>query len=142
MIEGINITYFVIFSILLYLYLLLFGAVNINSYAGCLYAKLKANINVLVGKNNTVQNIFNTTRIKIFPFIAISFSTSIKYLHAFSIYLDRFDIALKIKVVDYLDEPVDYLALILRKLYDGSPRIWLVYSSLVIVVFYFILTVF
>jgi hypothetical protein len=78
----------------------------------------------------------------VLPSLSAALSAGVNNLHYFSLYIVKFEHVLKTKGGYYPSEAVNYTALALRKLYDGNPQIWLVYSSLIIVVFYFILTVF
>lgn len=142
MIESVNITYFWIFAALLYVYLLLFSVIKINAKAKELYAKIESNVCSVITKNNGVNSVYELIYHKILPSISTAFSNGVNYLHSFSLYIVKFEHVLKTKGGYYPSEAVNYTALALRKLYDGNPQIWLVYSSLVIVIFYFILTVF
>ena len=142
MIESINITYISIFAVLLYLYLFLFTGVRTNSKAGELYEKVRSGLRSKINKNDKLRGIFEFAGNKCLPAISSKFYTGLRYVHTFSLFIHRTELFLTGKAGYYPAEFMNYSALALRKLYDGSPQVWLVYSSLLIVVFYFILTVF
>ncbi len=142
MIESINITYFFIFSSLLFLYLLLFSIIKISGKAEELYNKIKSGVNTLISKNKQAEEAVKLFYSKFLPALNKIFSIAIKNLYSLSLYINKFEIVLKSKGGYSPSDAVNYSALALRKLYDGNAQLWLVYSSLVIVVFYFILTVF
>jgi hypothetical protein len=142
MIESVNIIYFWIFTVMLYLYLLLFSIIKINAKAKELYVKIESNVCTIITNNNGVNSVYELIYHKVLPSLSAALSAGVNNLHYFSLYIVKFEHVLKTKGGYYPSEAVNYTALALRKLYDGNPQIWLVYSSLIIVVFYFILTVF
>lgn len=142
MIEVVNITLYIVLSIIVYLFLLLYSAILIYEKAGKLYLQLISWLKSLIKKNDNVEEVFKTLRNKVTPQIKGAFSVALNSLNTFSLFIDKFEQFNKQKGGYYPAEAVNYSALALRKLYDGSPQVWLVYSSVAIVVFYFILTVF
>lgn len=142
MIEALNNTYFIISAILVYLLCLLIILINTLDAAAAIYTRLKGKLLNLINKNIRTQQLYKTITDKIIPALILYLKKTETLLTSISLPFLKFDSFIEHGIFQNIDTPVNYSALLLRKLYDGNPGIWLIYSSLAIVAFYFILTIF
>jgi len=142
MIESINITYYSIFTIICYVFLLLFAAVNINDAAEEYFTKFKIKIKTVLTVNPKVKNLLVLLKKRIYLPILIVFKFIHQYLTMFSEYFYTFDKFITNAFGVILGESIDYTSLALRKLYGENVQALIIYGSAAIVVFYFILSIF
>lgn len=136
MIEGINNTTFIVLSVIVYLYVLVFILVNLNKRIRMFYLQMpeKAFMPLKEKTPKLLQNIFLV--------INNAFNSMLEYFVIVSDYMIRFDTNFTQTSEYTLNELLNYCSLSLRKLYTENLQAVVIYSSLAIVVFYFILSIF
>lgn len=140
--EYLNNIYFIVSAILVYLLLALQSAVSISQYARNVYDKIIKELSTLIRKNKQADRAVNFIGKIVIPGTGHFVLKFINVLNTVSSTLIRFDKFLQDEVYGNIGEPVNYSALLLRKLYEGESRVWVIYSVISIVAFYFILTIF
>lgn len=141
MIDSLNSLYFVIFIIIFYLWIVIFIAGRVSTRVNEFYIKIVGHISLTINKNKTVNQMFRIFPAGIISVLRSGTQSFINFMNPAAVYTAKFDEILEGKIL-FIAEAESYPALIIRKLYEGNFSTWLVYSSIVIVLFYFILTVF
>jgi hypothetical protein len=142
MIESVNLTAYIILCVLLYSFLIKFILINSNQHIRELYEKVNLFIYSLITKNIKVKGILHSIYTNIILPSRTVFIKVLVYLKISCEGLFDFTASLDEKFHSGLGQSADYASLTIRKLYDGNAQLYIVYSTAVIVVFYFILTVF
>ena len=142
MIENLNNAYFIAAILLDYLCLILLSAILISVDVRNIYQKIKDKLSGIIRKNNYAEQIFTFIFRKVLPVIKVLVFKIIHVLHSISIIFDKIDLFIQNEIFGNLDVPLNYSALSLRKLYEVNPRLWVIYSIISMVAFYFILTIF
>jgi len=137
-----NINLFIVLITVIYLYMILFTLINLSQAVRVFYNKLLDKLNALINKNKKVGGVLDFIKSKILFYMNKALRIVFKFLLILSYYIFKFDLYIIKNDSVLVDEPVNYTALVLRKLYTENIRTVIVYSSLVLVIFYFILSVF
>lgn len=142
MIENLNNTYFIAAVLMNYVFLILFSSILTSEYVRNIYQKTKEKLSGVIRKNKYAEQIFNFIVRKVLPAIKVLVIKFVHVLHSISIIYNKIDLFIQNEIFGNLDEPVNYSALTLRKLYEVNSRLWVIYSIISMVAFYFILTIF
>ena len=142
MINSIDITWFLPFCIPLFISLILFSLIEIFPSASRYYKELLNKVKILLFKNEKLSAIL----LKLWNTLQQSTKSLwkflIKYLALISAQFQRVDLFITNRDATLIGEPINYFSLTLRKLFDTSIHTWIVYSAALIMLFYFILTIF
>jgi hypothetical protein len=133
--------YFVLIA-LMYLFLVIFTVLRLSKTDRKIYYAFLDRINAFIHKNKKVFVVFDFIKYRLLFYFGKALAIIFKFLKIFSYYIYKLDLLLKRNDFVIIGEPVNYAALVLRKLYTENVQAAIVYISLVIVLFYFILSVF
>ena len=138
MIENINISIYIVLIVIVYLFVILVSLYN----SGSAFRNFVDSFISGLQKIKVLKNIQEFISGKILPVIRFSVSILIKVLSGVSEFTCRVDEFLSGSNKVIFAQPVNLTALVLRKLYGENEQIMLAAAAGIIVVFYFILTVF
>jgi hypothetical protein len=138
LIEKVNITLYIILSVICYLMLIALSMYNINTFFRGFVDSLVQKLSK-IGFFAIVQKFFTE---RVLKFIRLLASTMIKLLYEVSGFFCKLDDLLQRSDRLVLTEPVNLTALAVRKLYGENINLMLAAAAGIIVVFYFILTIF
>lgn len=142
MIEGINLIFYTIICVLLYLYLVLFTLINIFPKAAEIYYKLNETVYTRLNNIQQIKIFMNAFKKALIQPLRSLFIKFLVYLKISCEGLYEFEKALTTRFNYTMVQPVEYASLAIRKLYERNSQHYIVYSAFAIVVFYFILTIF
>lgn len=142
MINSIDTAWFLPFCIPLLIFLALFSLIKIFPSINTYYIKLLDKLNILLPKNEKLKDLLSKLWNSLLQNANFSWRFLIKNLSVISSQFKKIDSFISTKDTIIIGEPVNYFSLTLRKLFDTSVHTWIVYTAALIMLFYFILTIF